>query len=89
MDPVSRADNLAQFMKLVGAARARNDAFSPFTKAPRPSASLLMPGASVALQQSGYSQARRVSLVNQSAQVSTSQPAQPQRKLGTRFDAYA
>jgi hypothetical protein len=89
MEPVSRADAISQFVKLVGAARVRNNGYSPFAKAAQTaSTSLLMPGAPVALRQNGYS----------TVQVSTDRPAamnpaamgvQSVKKLGTRFDAYA
>jgi hypothetical protein len=89
MDPVSRADTLSQFVKLVGAARVRNNGFPPFAKTSRPaSPSLLIPGAPVALQQPGYTTGR-VSPDRQEAMNPAALGAQSVRKLGTRFDAYA
>jgi len=86
MQSVAQVNNLAQFMKIVGAARERNSSLSSAigknSAATRPSKQFSLPKTGLTAQ---YSHTQKTFA---SASETISKPEQT-RNLGTKFDAYA
>jgi hypothetical protein len=87
MDSITQVNNLAQFARLVGAARSRNNGLIAGTLGTRAAFQTTKPRSfSGAAPVTTYSNTRQPAKVNT---VESNEKPQQTRNLGTKFDAYA